>query len=237
MYNAERFMRARYDAEDYLTRPLPPVEVEVQGGTELQSVLEILRKYGPRLLTSTGFPRPDQGRPRHQGSGHFDDRSGRGGRGGGRGGRDGRRSFDQSRDRGRDFTPRPPQGPPPDSQQQHSSSNFNGSADSAALQRKISTYMDVDAPKVGIVHVYLYIDIYICMTCVCIYMTPKFCQNNGISVPEYSLQHWERKLDVCRHCFGVCQFPLLLVSLFACTCLSQIICLYVTNTSIVQYFL
>jgi len=141
---------------------LPPVEVEVQGGTELQSVLEILRKHGPRLLTSTGFSRSDQGRMRNQGSGHFDDRNGRaGGRGGGRG-RDGRRSFENTRDRGRDFAPRPPQGLPSDyqqQQQQSSSSNFNGSADSAVPQRKISTYMDVDAPKVQCI--YLCLSIYI----------------------------------------------------------------------------
>lgn len=158
-------MRARYDAEDYLTRPLPPVEVEVQGGTELRSVLEILRKHGPKQLTNFGPFRVDQGRGRNQRD-HFEDRGGSGGGrggGGGRGSRDGRRSFDHSREK--EFAPQPPRGPPPDFQ----TSGFNsGSAESAAPQRKISTYMDVDAPKVskqGILSIVycLYIHVYSCI--------------------------------------------------------------------------
>lgn len=147
--NAEPYMRARYDAEDYLTRPLPPVEVEVQGGTELRSVLDILQKHGPRYAVAGGF-RGDQSRSQR---GHFDDRGGRGGRGGGRG-RDGRRSFDQPRD----FAPRPP-GPPPDFQQP---STYGAPGDNAVPQRKISTYMDVDAPKVSIC-TSLYMFVYVCI--------------------------------------------------------------------------
>lgn len=43
--DAEVFMKKRFVSEDIRARPLPPLEVEVQGGVELKSVVEILDKY------------------------------------------------------------------------------------------------------------------------------------------------------------------------------------------------
>lgn len=45
LVEAEPYMRKRYETEDISFRPLPPVEVEVQGTIELKSVKEIRDKY------------------------------------------------------------------------------------------------------------------------------------------------------------------------------------------------
>lgn len=51
----------------------------------------------------------------------------------------------------------------------------------------------------------MYIVVYSCIVAY-LYSPPKFCQNNGTSLLEYSLQHWEKELDMFSHCFGDCLF-------------------------------
>ena len=73
----EPSMRDRYEAEDYMTRPLPPVECQVLDGIERRSVLDILQNHGPKLLQVPVFPHN-----RFE-SGHFDRFGTHGGRSGG----------------------------------------------------------------------------------------------------------------------------------------------------------
>lgn len=155
--DAEPFMRLRYDAEDISARHLPFVEVEVQGRTELRSLKEIVDKYAPPP------PPPPMGLPpstRHQGHSSYNHHQGRGG---GRGGeyyppadrnmRDNRsrwsvgdivpsrRGYDD-RDRRTSFEGNNRQ----QQQQQQIGDPIQPLFENSG--RKISSYIDVDAPKV-----------------------------------------------------------------------------------------
>jgi hypothetical protein len=192
LHDAEPFMRARFVAEDVRARPLPPMEMEIPGGVELKSILEILDKYAPPRYPGMSVDAPfgdmDRGGaggpPRGRGPmGAHGMGMGMGGRGpmGGRvpfgrerrdrdiGGRDvgrdrnrglgvdphGRRSGGEGRGRGRDDR---------DRDRRHSAGPGSGSGStfdrSAAKEyqqptgeensnRQISSYMDIDAPKVS----------------------------------------------------------------------------------------
>jgi len=167
--DAEPFMRSRYDAEDISARHFPFVEVEVQGRTELRSLKEIVDKYAPPP------PPPPVGLPpstRHQGYSSYNHHQGRGG-GGGRGGdyypptdrnmRDNRndrrwsvgdivpsrRGYDD-RDRRTSFEGNNNNRSHPPFQQQQQQQQIGDTIQPLFENsgRKISSYIDVDAPKV-----------------------------------------------------------------------------------------
>lgn len=89
---AEKYMLSRFNGEDLVSRPLPPVEVESGGGIEMKSVRELYEAAQARLM---GVPMPMVGL-RHVGT------AGRG-RGRGDGGRFGRGGFDRRDGPGGDF--------------------------------------------------------------------------------------------------------------------------------------
>lgn len=160
--DAEPFMRSRYDAEDISARHLPFVEVEVQGRTELRSLKEIVDKYAPPP------PPPPMGLPpsaRHQGLSSYNYHQGRGGRGGeyyppaDRNIRDNRndrrwsvgdivpsRRGSDDRDRRTSFEGNNRSHPPFQQQQQQIGDPIQPLFENSG--RKISSYIDVDAPKV-----------------------------------------------------------------------------------------
>lgn len=134
--DAEPFMKKRFDAEPMGARPLPPVEVETHGHTELKSVKEILDKYmaavaagGHAAIASARRDQNTANPRRHSGG-------------------DGQ----EFRKRGQDDRDRRASG----GSAQHSNKQNGGqmqymeprSEDNFA--RKISSYIDVDAPKVMI---------------------------------------------------------------------------------------
>ena len=172
--DAEPFMRRRFEAEELAARPLPPVEVETRGHIELKSVREILEKHaaavaarggaggpgaggggGPPIMggqiggpmgmlmpvAGPGFDHaPPRGMKRRWSGGDGEFMPGGGGGGGFR-----RRGQDDRDRRASMGGPVPPPGhrPPPPPQQVYmepkSEDNYS---------RKISSYLDVDAPKV-----------------------------------------------------------------------------------------
>jgi hypothetical protein len=127
LQDAMPYMRRRYEAEPMGARPLPPVEVEAHGRTELKSVKTILDKYMPQAPAAPAAPRDQAQQPyarRGEGRRGNDDR-------------DRRNAGPQSHGGDR-------QGPVPIRQQvqyvqPQSEQNFS---------RKITSYVDVDAPKV-----------------------------------------------------------------------------------------
>jgi hypothetical protein len=128
LQDAMPFMRRRYEAEPMGARPLPPVEVEAHGRTELKSVKTILDKYMPQAPAAPAAPRDQAQQPYAR-----------------RGG-EGRRGHDD-RDR-RNAGPQPHggdrQGPAPIRQQVQ----YVQPQPEQNFSRKISSYVDVDAPKV-----------------------------------------------------------------------------------------
>ena len=161
--DAEPFMRSRYEAEDISARHLPFVEVEVQGRTELRSLKELIDKYAPPP------PPPPMGLPpsqRHQGLSSYN-HQGRGGRGGeyyppaDRNMRDNRndrrwsvgdivppRRGHDDRDRRTSFEGNNRSHPPFQQQQQQQQIGDLNKPPFENSGRKISSYIDVDAPKV-----------------------------------------------------------------------------------------
>ena len=121
LQDAEPFMRRRFEAEPMSARPLPPVEVETQQGrTELKSVKVILDKY---MHATSGS--------------HRDARRQSGGEAGG----------NEGRRRGHDDRDRRMSGGASSRQQQTAHYVEPRSEDN--FSRKISSYIDVDAPKVN----------------------------------------------------------------------------------------
>ena len=59
--NAEPFMLARFNMDDIMFRPLPPVEVEAHGSVELRSVREIHEKYFALVNPPPAMPLPLMG--------------------------------------------------------------------------------------------------------------------------------------------------------------------------------
>lgn len=134
LLDAESFMRKRYEAEPMGTRPLPPVEVETHGRTELKSVKAILDKYvyhaGSQATSMRGNR---ENNPRRASGG------------------EGRRGQDD-RDRRVNGGGNGPIHQQVQYVQPQSENNFS---------RKIASYVDVDAPKVSAVvndtrYLYLY---------------------------------------------------------------------------------
>lgn len=129
--DAEPFMKKRFDAEPMGARPLPPVEVETHGHTELKSVKEILDKYLAAVAAgghaAIANARRDQNatNPRRHSGGD---------------GQEFRKRGQDDRDR-RASTggPNKQNGGQMQYMEPRSEDNF---------ARKISSYIDVDAPKV-----------------------------------------------------------------------------------------
>jgi len=158
---ARPYMQRRFEAEDLLTRPLPPVPVEGQNRhLESWSVQDVLERC-PRAsnLALLGI-RPPQNRDKQQ----------RGGRGGdtrerqrdNRGAGDGRQrgsnrgSFD-GRDggQGQGHGHRAPAAAPPEPPAPYVHPNPG--------QRQLPSYMDVDAPQVSFTF-YVYVYVYTCVS-------------------------------------------------------------------------
>jgi hypothetical protein len=164
---AEKYMQGRFNAEDLVSRPLPPVELETTGGVETKSVREVYEAAQGRLM---GIPL-GLGRNGHGGRGR-----GRGDMGGrfGRGDRDSRGGFDRRdsdrgdfsfrgdrRGSGGDFAPRndrrqsgdrfeggrgggrPQQAERPEVEYQAPKGEDNGA-------RRLHSYQDVDSPMVSV---------------------------------------------------------------------------------------
>jgi hypothetical protein len=128
LQDAMPFMRRRYEAEPMGARPLPPVEVEAHGRTELKSVKTILDKYMPQAPAAPAAPRDQAQQP-------YARRGGEGRRG--HDDRDRRNAGPQSHGGDR-------QGPAPIRQQVQ----YVQPQPEQNFSRKISSYVDVDAPKV-----------------------------------------------------------------------------------------
>lgn len=153
LVDAEPFMRRRFEAEDMIHRPLPPVEIESGGRIELKSVKEILERYSNRMNLPPGVmslpPAIVIGGPDYDRSGggrDFDRR--RDSRGNNdRDNRDFRNNRDR-RDSGNKRTR--------DSLEGQDGSPFPREGEKMTLTvdaqppRKVSAYRDIDAPKVRV---------------------------------------------------------------------------------------
>ena len=168
LVHAEPYMRARYEAEPLSCRPLPPVEVEAHGRTELKSVLAIQEAHLRHTADGTGTERRGsfggRGDGTGGGGGRWDNNRGSGGRnwennnnprrwsggaessgsgGGHQQGGEHRRRGQDDRDRrttiGGSGEHARRQAPVAQYVEPKSEDNFS---------RKISNYIDVDAPKV-----------------------------------------------------------------------------------------
>lgn len=142
LQDAKPFMRRRYEAEPMSARPLPPVEVEAHGRTELKSVKLILDKYMPQSAAGAAgaAPVPREHRDRDQAQQQSYPR-----RGGGGGG-DGRRGHD---DRDRRSAPPQPHGNAPAPAPIRQQVQYVQPQPEQNFSRKIASYVDVDAPKVS----------------------------------------------------------------------------------------
>merc|ERR1719215_1759438 len=159
--NAKPFMQSRFNSEDIVLRPLPPVEVESHGTVELRTVKEIREQYirppppptamgmgmmdGPPMLTlpgpagafmGDGHRRDSRGRKRDRDfDGHY--RSEYPSSGDRDRGRDRDKDKDRGRDRDRERDGVPPSGDGLPREGDAQRSNF----------RKMASYLDVDAPN------------------------------------------------------------------------------------------
>lgn len=191
-FNAEPYMRNKYESEDLKSRPLPPVEIESHGRKEFKSVKEILDKYAPQSpplptsiphassVTTHGFKQQQhhhqqqqhqqskhnfQGNRDHKDRKTSNDRRFSGGSTGSNSGGGGRRNDNSMR--GHDERDRRAtiggslstnySGNKPTSSS-NSSSNIIPAPDS--YPRKITSYIDVDAPKVIFIINIIYIILY-----------------------------------------------------------------------------
>jgi hypothetical protein len=157
--NAEPYMRIRYENDDIIRRPLPPVEIEALGGIEKCSVREILDKHTPKILlppvltsiiphfsTSHNYRDGPTGqrdyrsdnRRRHT----FHDRGDDTGNNSLRGSVRGRDDRDKRYSLPSDFDNNP------SSSNKTIEDSTGVTATDDLPKRKLSTYMDVDAPKV-----------------------------------------------------------------------------------------
>jgi hypothetical protein len=125
--DAEPFMRRRFEAEPMGARPLPPVEVEAHGRTELKSVKAILDKFMPQVAVGAvgGHRREDAAGARRASGG------------------EGRRGQDERDRRGAGPGQGGSSGAPVRQQVQYVEPKPEDNH-----SRKISSYIDVDAPKV-----------------------------------------------------------------------------------------
>lgn len=125
LVDAEPFLRRRFEADPLNARPLPPVEVETHNRTELKSVKDVIMKHAQM---------------RHQNNNNNNNNARRGGN-------DNRAPVNNAR-RGQDDRDRRggnhPGAAPQKMQYQEPRSEDNHA-------RKISSYIDVDAPKVRLV--------------------------------------------------------------------------------------
>lgn len=169
LLDAEPFMRRRFEAEDMMHRPLPPVEIECGGRIDLKSVKDILERYSNRgamnlppgvmsIPPAVVIGGPDYDRDRRRGNNNNDrdfrfrdnnnrDRDFRDNRGDfrrdSRGGGD--RGFDggNNNKRNRDSLDGQEKSPMP-----LAGDKMTLTVD-AQPPRKVSAYRDIDAPKVS----------------------------------------------------------------------------------------
>lgn len=120
LQHAIPYMRKRYEVEPMTARPLPPVEVEAHGRTELKSVKVILDKYQPQAPAP-----PREGRDNTQ-----------------------RRSFQEGGRRGHDDRDRRHQGHGGGGAPVRQAVQYVQPQPEQNFSRKIASYVDVDAPKV-----------------------------------------------------------------------------------------